>query len=356
MTDLCTPTLKLLSSKQSTIYRTLLSSIINDSPEMPDIVVRVGAHWRQQFTFSSRFHGQTELDLIYFVTMLEDLLRGQEKSRLILMTDTSENTGRHLMLNWIQSMLGRCAKLFLLCFERPPQFYENWLPESFRQKLICMNGSKDTDEGGEPKFSLLQVFQEVAQVEDVPTCVVIDSITLPALMRPVPVTCAYLHKLATADHVVQVATLVHRDVIDQHSCGLLEHNASSVIDLLPSPSGSGFACQIRHCRPTGKVFKTKEFFEFDDSFHIQNIGPLKLLPQTQPMPPPSSQEPDPAASLADLSFKLQLTDREREARSQVVLPYLKDGSGDETSTSKIIYQADEADDFDEEDPDDDLNI
>ena len=37
-----------------------------------------------------------------------------------------------------------------------------------------------------------------------------------------------------------------------------------------------------------------------------------------------SQEPDPTANL-DLSFKLQLSESEREARSQVILPYLKDG-------------------------------
>ncbi|KAK3744256.1 hypothetical protein RRG08_020515 [Elysia crispata] len=286
--------------------------------------------------------------------MLEDLLKGHEKSRFILITDSLECIGRHLLLNWVESALERCEKLFLLCFERPPDFFHNWIQPHLRQKLICINGNEDWDETGEMTFNLARVLEEVAQGEGTPTCVAIDSLTLPILMRPAPVTCRQLHRLATSDHVIQVAVVVHRDLTDQHACGLLEHKATTVIDLLPSVSGSGHACHIRHCRPTGKVFKTRESFDFDEAIRIKRISPLKATQEPQKILALTSQEPDPTANL-DLSFKLQLSESEREARSQVILPYLKDGSS-ETSTSKILYEADDADDFDEEDPDDDLNI
>ncbi|KAG5460680.1 MAG: hypothetical protein BJ554DRAFT_7234, partial [Olpidium bornovanus] len=72
---------------------------------------------------------------------------------------------------------------------------------------------------------------------------------------------------------------------------------------------------------------------------------------------------------ADLSFNLTLTDDQREAKSKVALPYLKaqgqaarrfsrresvgvQGAGGGT----IFYAPDAADDFDEDDPDDDLDI
>ena len=68
---------------------------------------------------------------------------------------------------------------------------------------------------------------------------------------------------------------------------------------------------------------------------------------------------DPAANLP---FNLRLTDSERVARSQVKLPYMLDHNQkaaqlDGPSTGgQIIYRPDDADDFDEEDPDDDLDI
>ena len=65
---------------------------------------------------------------------------------------------------------------------------------------------------------------------------------------------------------------------------------------------------------------------------------------------------------ANLTFKLKLTDSEKKARSNVKLPYMLDQEQkaahlDASSGSgKIIYHHDDADDFDEEDPDDDLDI
>lgn len=93
----------------------------------------------------------------------------------------------------------------------------------------------------------------------------------------------------------------------------------------------------------------------------------------------SFKPPDPAANL---TFDLTLSDREKEERSRLALPYhhsaeqktallsvqptpfcslspfqcgtwcVQAGS----SSGKIFYQPDEADDFDDSDPDDDLDL
>lgn len=70
-----------------------------------------------------------------------------------------------------------------------------------------------------------------------------------------------------------------------------------------------------------------------------------------------------------MTFNLRLTDSERQAKSNTVLPYLLNDDnksamlvGDGGRTSKgggggeIIYTPDDFDDFDDEDPDDDLDI
>ena len=71
---------------------------------------------------------------------------------------------------------------------------------------------------------------------------------------------------------------------------------------------------------------------------------------------------DPASNL---TFNLRLTNSEKVARSNTVLPYLFTDSSKLTHLSRksnhgcggdVIYRPDDADDFDEEDPDDDLDI
>ncbi|KAJ1921679.1 hypothetical protein H4219_000411 [Mycoemilia scoparia] len=61
----------------------------------------------------------------------------------------------------------------------------------------------------------------------------------------------------------------------------------------------------------------------------------------------------------NLSFNLKLTDEQRVAKESVELPYLKTDEaqlGSNRVPGQIIYQPDEGDDWDEDDPDDDLEI
>ena len=78
----------------------------------------------------------------------------------------------------------------------------------------------------------------------------------------------------------------------------------------------------------------------------------------------STAEPDPTVNL---TFDLHLSSKEKEDRSRVVLPYtaVRDGMGvasgmptshTPTGSGQIYYQPDDVDDFDESDPDDDLDI
>ena len=68
-------------------------------------------------------------------------------------------------------------------------------------------------------------------------------------------------------------------------------------------------------------------------------------------PDAQSTNSDPTANL---TFNLRLSEEEKRARSRVILPYLEHQGG--KSGPQIFYEADDGDDFDEEDPDDDLDI
>ncbi|TFY51774.1 hypothetical protein EVJ58_g10388, partial [Rhodofomes roseus] len=67
--------------------------------------------------------------------------------------------------------------------------------------------------------------------------------------------------------------------------------------------------------------------------------------------------PDPTQNL---SFNLNLTDEQQRSRAQVPLPYAHEGKPTEQTTvplpAAILYDPDSADDLDDDDPDEDLDI
>ncbi|KAJ2876171.1 Elongator complex protein [Coemansia aciculifera] len=138
--------------------------------------------------------------------------------------------------------------------------------------------------------------------------------------------------------------------------------------------------RLEHKRQSGKVCFEVATFEISDQLlpefspvnsntnvnsnaSTSNIGPLAgseirttgttTDPALAARPPqPSAQATDPAANL---SFNLNLTDKQRRDKAGVALPYLEARVAD-VSGGEIIYQLDDEDDWDEDDPDDDLEI
>jgi len=148
----------------------------------------------------------------------------------------------------------------------------------------------------------------------------------------------------------QVITVSHTHLTDLES---LEYKnvsrlATSVLHLQGSSTDNHQATlQLLHWPPTGK-FKSEEY--------VCSLGSNGQLVYTvkkgKPMEVPEVSE---GMELEGITFKLSLGDKEKFQRSKLVLPYQKT-SEDEKQGGLIHYQPDEADDWDDEDPDDDLDI
>lgn len=279
--------------------------------------------------------------------MLNDLLAGHEASRLVLITDTADSPGRLLLMNWIEKLSKRLDSIILVCTECQAEFFKSWLSNDILTRITFIDGRHDKKE------DLLNVVSSTLMHVRGQSAVLCDSLSLYILLQHAPSVCRALHTIASDKRVSQVVAVLHQDVHDPHVCNLLEHTASSVLALKHQFLEQQI-CHIRHFRPSGKVFRTVECYSADENFHIQNIKPFQQTPKSSLQHFQDSSEDDP---MSNLSFNLSLTETEKVVRSQVVLPYTNTGSGDNVGSSgRIHYEPDDADDLDEEDPDDDLNI
>ncbi|KAG9289828.1 hypothetical protein G9A89_015408 [Geosiphon pyriformis] len=129
-------------------------------------------------------------------------------------------------------------------------------------------------------------------------------------------------------------------------------------------------CIMEHKKRSGKVLYETNTYLLDD------MGSNLVISQTNGIKEDLdfNEEKTSDPTTANLLFNLSLTEKQKKAKDQVILPYTKvqdqyetEGSlvgyGDHSSSSgggggggSIFYEPDDADDFDEEDPDEDLVI
>ncbi|KAG0305477.1 hypothetical protein BGZ98_004065 [Dissophora globulifera] len=112
-------------------------------------------------------------------------------------------------------------------------------------------------------------------------------------------------------------------------------------------------CEVEHKRKSGKVTRETNAYHLrsptGDFMVVNAWDVVGIMPDMEKLDMEESQTADPAANL---SFNLNLTEEQRRAKNDTVLPYLKT----QETTGAIFYEPDAADDFDDDDPDDDLTI
>jgi len=108
-----------------------------------------------------------------------------------------------------------------------------------------------------------------------------------------------------------------------------------------------------------KVVANRVTIQLDDKGKMTSMKQENVLESTQ-----QENDVDPTSNL---TFNLRLTEGEKEARANTALPYILNESSKlayldnspvvvSSGHGDVIYMPDDADDFDEEDPDDDLDF
>ena len=160
--------------------------------------------------------------------------------------------------------------------------------------------------------------------------------------------------------------LLHKNCLLDSVVTDLKKFFTTVIDIsdIQVESVSEKVCDIHHCKPGGKLVTSKELLKFDSDWNIK-ILPYKEVTVKKHL---EEEEEDTIDKLT--TFNLNTSkDAEKEAKDKLVLPFYKEpqkigevkiqntGSGSQgESDGKIYYEPDSGDDWDDEDPDDDLDF
>ncbi|CAJ1086177.1 elongator complex protein 5 [Xyrichtys novacula] len=296
--------------------------------------------------------------------MLTELLHGADTGGFLVIQDSTSCSGRHLLESFISAALNREEAVHVLGFDVSEEELTGGLKGSAIERLHFHNAYTDplgwTDQ---PSLTLHQFCSEELSHLLKPTShskstiLVIDSLSW--ILRHVnpPAVCKTLHQLRKGGAVRAIIALLHADMHQRGTVGSVCHLASSVIKVAPGMKGDETVAKITKRSKSGKVVQDEEIFSIkeDLSVTVHSKRSQPGLKQTET----EEQEADPTANL---TFNLRLSDTEREAKEKLALPFvfskekksalLHSGPG----SGRILYEPDANDDYDQEDPDDDLDV
>ncbi|KAL6490598.1 hypothetical protein MHYP_G00009430 [Metynnis hypsauchen] len=294
--------------------------------------------------------------------MLLDVSDGAQ-SGVVIIRDTSSYSGRHLLKYYINCALKREEDVHVLGFEVPEQElragldsnYMHWF--HFHNAYIDPLGWTKQSSFTVKQFTTADVTRLVREIQHAKTSIlVIDSLSWVIRHHNPVAICQQLQELKRGGSVRMIFGLLHTDLHQQGIVDSICHLASTVISVTSVNHAHHAVAKTVHRKKSGKVMREEEFFTVKDDLTLSiekrpgQSGHVQMQPDTKADP------------TSNLTFNLRLSEVEREAKEKVALPFvfsqekksalLKQSQG----SGRIIYEPDASDDFDEEDPDDDLDV
>ncbi|KAG9346334.1 hypothetical protein JZ751_006645 [Albula glossodonta] len=295
--------------------------------------------------------------------MLLDIIQTSEGGGFIIIKDTVDCCGRQLLKGFINAALKREEAVHVLGFEVCEDEFRAGLDSRYTKGLCFHDGYTDplgwTDclPFTMHQFTALEINAHLNQSEPVKTVtLVIDSLSWMLQHYSPVVVCQRLQELRRGGALRSILVLLHSDLHQQGIVGSLCHLATAVILVSPGMSGQYTVAKTTRRTKSGKVTHEEECFNISEDL-VVSIEAQSSSCNT--VAEPEDYEADPAANL---TFNLRLSEVEREAKENLSLPFVfsqekksallrpRPGAG------RILYEPDANDDFDQEDPDDDLDV
>ncbi|KAL9552552.1 hypothetical protein MBANPS3_003715 [Mucor bainieri] len=174
-----------------------------------------------------------------------------------------------------------------------------------------------------------------------------------------------LNRLASV--IIKLEALKERTAFETQAAltGFVPQDTFSYLSITSNCLTKGGIAHIEWRKKSGKVqYESNGFIMQPDTGLLQVVAASQLtLEKEEKEPEPEAMDVDNKSDpTANLSFNLSLTDEQRKTKENLVLPFMKaqqlevSVEEEKKSSGLIYYDPDAADDFDDEDPDDDLDI
>ncbi|XP_071439547.1 elongator complex protein 5 [Hetaerina americana] len=286
---------------------------------------------------------------------LSEIVTSKRKCPFLLITDNYEAEGSSMLMSIIQSLVDKKCEVQVLCLEHPRSSFKDTIRISGDSKVEYIDcftdhkgwlGQKDKDNY---KCELDKVFLTPKDN----SVLVIDSLSSLIVNMSSAAVYKLIHQFITSSKTQgsRMVGVLHQDMVDEFEVAEIYHLAGTVLKIHPpKPNSHGRPlCYIHQKAVKGKHRRGVEHYSVD------SCNALWSEPYTETVKSIPAEPVDPMADVT--TFKLSLEEKEKEARSQLILPYMRNDPAKESAGSGVIhYQPDEMDDWDEEDPDNDLNI
>lgn len=343
---------------------------------------------------------------------LEQLLTNKKSSCFVLVKDTIRLSSLPILTDIGKRALDEDKTLIVLLTETSPTFWRQQFATNKQKNIFILDAYTDPHGWDEPSLDTAQNVQ-VRNVQDMerlilspilkktmetPNCtLLIDSLAPLAMIsqhRTYQLVKA-LESLTTdavrlivgfhsdlgfvsktglnmqdsldrlASVIIKLESLKERTHFETQAAltGFVPQDVFSYLTVTSNCVSKGGIAHIQWRKKSGKVsYESNGFIKNGEYLEVvpvsQLTGAVEETVEEREEDMPLDPKMDPTANL---SFNLSLTDEQRKQKEDLVLPYIKAQQfevtmDEEKKTGLIYYDPDAADDFDDEDPDDDLDI
>ncbi|XP_057660901.1 elongator complex protein 5 [Diorhabda carinulata] len=282
--------------------------------------------------------------------MLSNYLTSIPCTKFVLIEDTVHEKGKPIFDFLLKSHLERPNnRIHYFVFQEPFVRVKNRM----ENENLVLHDFVSNNLGWDqlPEMCFLEDMIKDVGVDDV---IFIDSLAHTIYEYGLAETYRILNLLKNNAGVQQIIALLHQDLLEEKFKILQSFEHLSTLNLiLQDRSGSSKKrIQYTYKKVGGKVIKETEEFWFEGEKLITKK--IEKLDAKQILEKSVSSEINPEKLS---TFKIGLSDADKKSRDELVLPYLPKHESEENQQSgNIFYKFDDVDDWDEEDPDDDLDI
>lgn len=194
--------------------------------------------------------------------MLPELLQGTDAGGFLIIQDSINYSGRHLLRSFINAALNREETVHVLGFEVSEEELKDGLKGSAIQRLHFHDAYTDplgwTDHPAFTvhQFRLEQLTHLIKQTsQHKPATLVIDSLSWILRHRSSPDVCRTLQQLRKGGAVRAIIGLLHTDMHQWGTVGSVCHLATSVITVAPGMKGDEAVAKTTKRSKSGKVMQ-----------------------------------------------------------------------------------------------------